>query len=855
MGRILDRLRKAASRSISTKYSLVFALLVNVTVTVILVSAGLITFSQFEAIRFQVQDAVAKAQALNEERELRRTASYLSHRLREPLAKQDLVRLNALIDEVSTWLPVSSFLIMDQQGRILTDGTTENPRQLQIEPLPENLQHKRTASTAGPGGRALAFAIGEPGQAHGFAKLALEGLNTSSSLEALDLRLSQLWNSYAAFLIGIGASSLALVLCVAVLLVFFLSRSLVRPLHEMIQAARQYAMGNLDTQLAVRSDDELGQLAQSLNTMAADLRKTGGLLTSAQEIANLGSWEWDGQTGEMNWSRQALRILGYRSTRDKPALRDLLRRVAPTDRHRVTNLFRCRGPLQSMNTDFAFRRMDGTRRMLRLHGRPIDEACGGRQSWTGTLQDVTERKAAEDSLNYMANYDALTGLPNRNQFQHRLREAIANAQSRNGKLALFFLDLDSFKGINDALGHAVGDEVLKLAATRLRQTIRESDIVARLGGDEFTVVLDHIMDHRDVAQVAQRIADVFSQTFVIGERDLCTSCSVGITIYPDDGADVTALLKNADIAMYRSKSEGRGLYRFFTPEMNREAQERLALENQLRGAVRNRDFELHYQPQLSLATGEVLGVEALLRWRTELGLVPPAKFIPTLEQSGMIEELTPWAVLTACRQIRAWCDMGFPPMRVALNLSARQLSQPDLLDVIDDALRETALDPGNVEIEVTESVLLDPEAINETAHELLAMGIHLTIDDFGTGYCSLSYLKQLSADALKIDRSFIQDIPVDQDDVAISEAIINLSRSLGLQVVAEGVETPEQWEFLQRHGCNLMQGYLASRPLSADDFTKWLRTACRRVGGSYYWNFCPDSQRAASRPLALTSGT
>jgi EAL domain-containing protein (putative c-di-GMP-specific phosphodiesterase class I) len=258
------------------------------------------------------------------------------------------------------------------------------------------------------------------------------------------------------------------------------------------------------------------------------------------------------------------------------------------------------------------------------------------------------------------------------------------------------------------------------------------------------------------------------------------------------------------------------------------------LENQLRSAVRNREFELHYQPQLSLATGEVVGVEALLRWRTEFGLIPPIKFIPTLEQSGMIEELTPWAFLTACRQLRAWSDMGFPAFRVAVNLSARQLLQTDLLNVIDDVLRETGVDPKNLEIEVTESVLLDPEAINGTAHELLAMGIRLTIDDFGTGYCSLSYLKQLSADALKIDRSFIQDIPADQDDVAISEAIINLSRSLGLYVIAEGVETPEQWEFLQSHGCHMMQGFLVSKPLSADDFAKWLNTSCRPMAGSFY---------------------
>ncbi|MFO1419155.1 MAG: EAL domain-containing protein, partial [Methylotetracoccus sp.] len=480
---------------------------------------------------------------------------------------------------------------------------------------------------------------------------------------------------------------------------------------------------------------------------------------------------------------------------------------------------------------------DGAYRLLRVQGHLIDDhSATGQPFWTGTLQDVTERRADEDKLNFLANYDALTGLPNRHLFQHRLQEAILHAKRQQTRLALLFLDLDRFKGINDALGHAVGDDVLKLAAMRLRQTLRDSDTVARLGGDEFTIILERIGDQQDVVAIAQRVVNGLSESFALaGERELCTSCSVGITLYPDDGADVTTLLKNADVAMYESKALGRGQFRFYTPEMNREAEERLTIENQLRSAIRNKNFALYYQPQLAVATGELCGVEALLRWRTEFGLIPPDKFIPILEDSGMIQDLSCWILEHACRQIRDWEESGLGTLRMAVNLSARQLQQPDMASMIDDILRETEVAPRNLEIEITESVLLDPSAINPNARELVDMGIRLTIDDFGTGYCALSYLKQLSVDCLKIDRSFIHDIPNDQDDLAISEAIINLSKSLGLQVVAEGVETVEQWEFLKQKGCDLMQGFIISKPLSGEEFITWLRSNCRQVGDRHFW--------------------
>lgn len=843
---LIPRIQKASARSVSTKYALLFALLVVATVTIVLVSAGMITFGQSEAVRYQVLEAVANAQALNEERELRQAGAYLSRRLRTPLARGDIAQLEREIEEAEIWLPVSEFLIADAEGQILTDGSGENSRRGEKIALPGELHARKTAIRVDLGGKQLQFAVGDGPTILGYGSILLTGSATGASLDALDLRLYQVWSSHAAFLIGIGAIALALVLCVAVTMIFVLSRFLANPLREMIRAAQDYAAGNMDTELPVRSDDELGQLARSLNAMAGDLKKKDALLSRAQEIANLGSWEWDVPNQQLRWSRQALRILGYRWPQGELSFAELFHRLARTDRARLIRLLRSPGQSRSFAFDCRFRRGDGMPRLIRVHGQRNPEPTPGHISWSGTLQDVTEQKAAEEKMDYLANYDTLTGLPNRHLFQTRLHQAIAHAEQRRSRFALLFLDLDDFKGINDALGHAAGDDVLKLAAVRLRQAIRDSDTVARLGGDEFTIILENIAGRGDVSTIAQRIVAAVSEGFALaGQTDLSTSCSVGITVYPDDALDVATLLKNADAAMYRAKGDGRGHYRFYVSSMNCEAHGRLTLENQLRAAVRNKDFTLHYQPQLSLMTGELRGVEALLRWRTDLGLVPPNTFIPVLEQAGLIQDLTAWIIESACRQVRHWHDSGFPGIRIAINLSARQFQQSDLAVVIEEILRETGVDPEYLEIEITESVLLDHDAIQPIARDLVAMGIRLTIDDFGTGYCSLSYLKALSAHALKIDRSFVHDIPADQDDCAISAAIINLSSSLGLEVVAEGVETAEQWAFLQLGGCNLMQGYFVAKPLAPCEFQSWIDTQCRRVGNRYFWGAAPS---AAERP-------
>jgi len=392
-----------------------------------------------------------------------------------------------------------------------------------------------------------------------------------------------------------------------------------------------------------------------------------------------------------------------------------------------------------------------------------------------------------------------------------------------------FLDLDRFKIINDTLGHPMGDRLLKGVAQRLRSCLREGDTVARLGGDEFMVVLPAIAHAEDAARVGQRILDALSVPFNFEGHELHIGVSIGIALYPNDGKSAEALLKNADIAMYRAKEQGRNNYQFYTPALNDMAFERLTLENSLRRALERREFVVHYQPQVSLNTGQIVGMEALVRWRhPELGLVAPMKFIPVAEETGLIVPIGEWVLQMACAQNKAWQEAGFPPLRVTVNLSARFFRRKDLMETVARILKETGLDPDYLELELTEGTTMEnAEATIRTLHELKEMGVHLSIDDFGTGYSSLSYLKRFPLATLKIDRLFVQDITTSSDGAVITLAIIAMAHSLGLKVIAEGVETEEQLAFLRAHRCDEMQGYLFSRPIPAEAFTQLLREGRR----------------------------
>jgi diguanylate cyclase (GGDEF)-like protein/PAS domain S-box-containing protein len=482
------------------------------------------------------------------------------------------------------------------------------------------------------------------------------------------------------------------------------------------------------------------------------------------------------------------------------------------------------------NFEYQAYRKDGSKIWLLENARVVRGSGGAERYYEGTVADITERKIAEGRIQYLAYYDVLTGLPNRTLLQDRLTKALASARRQKDKVALLFLDLDRFKDINDSFGHALGDLLLQEVAKRLERCVREQDTVARLNvarlnGDEFLIVLAGVKDISDAAVAAKRFMDTMTAEFAIQGHSLVMTCSLGISIFPEHGADVETLIKNADAAMYCAKDRGRNNFQFFTEDMNAQMVERLTLESSLRLALERKEFFLVYQPQMDIGTGRITGLEALLRWQhPELGLVPPDKFIPTAEKSGLILPIGEWVLRTACSQARKWQDEGLLAVPVAVNVSAVQFRQEDFSKLIGRVLLEAGLASQCLELELTESLLLSSADVTfSVLRELEAMGLKLTIDDFGTGYSSLSYLKHFPVSKLKIDRSFVRDIAVDPDDAAITTAIIAMAKQLKLRVIAEGVEDEAQLLFLRKNHCDEIQGYYFSRPLTADAIADFLR--------------------------------
>ena len=441
------------------------------------------------------------------------------------------------------------------------------------------------------------------------------------------------------------------------------------------------------------------------------------------------------------------------------------------------------------------------------------------------IEDVTERKEAEARIEYLAHHDALTGLPNRVLFRDRFMLATAWAERAGSKMALLFLDLDHFKTINDSLGHPVGDMLLRRVAERLRECVRDTDTISRLGGDEFLIAVTDFHDARSVTQVANKILEALARPFEVEGRELSSTLSMGIAVWPADGSDFDTLLKKADTALYQAKGAGRNTARFYTEQMNVDALERLQTKTALHRALDKDEFELHYQPQIDLATRRVVGVEALLRWnRGGTELVPPARFIPSAEESGLIVPIGDWVLDEACAQAARWQAEGFPEMTMAVNLSAVQFRRGDLEHSVIRALAASGLDPARLELELTESLLLDDaEAVLAAVRRLKALGVQLSIDDFGTGYSSLAYLKRFAVDKLKIDQSFVRDIASDPDDAAIARAIVSMAHTLKLKVIAEGVESEEIARFLGVYHCDEAQGYHYARPMPAAALADWLR--------------------------------
>ncbi len=442
--------------------------------------------------------------------------------------------------------------------------------------------------------------------------------------------------------------------------------------------------------------------------------------------------------------------------------------------------------------------------------------------------EIDDRQQAENRMRHMANHDALTGLPNRRLLHDRLRQAMALAHRSEHKLAVLFIDLDRFKTINDSLGHASGDLLLQDVAKRLSGTLREGDTVARLGGDEFVIVLPELATSNDAALVAHKLIEVFAPAFALREFEVHVTPSIGIAVYPDDGADIEALTRNADAAMYHAKDMGRNNYQFFTEQMNAVASQRFALETNLHRALERGELVLFYQPRIAIDTRQVCGFEALLRWQhPEQGMISPADFIPLAEETNLIIPIGEWALREACRQNMVWQRAGYPASPIAVNLSPRQFRQRDLVALVERALTESGMEARYLELEITEGSLMQMTDLTlDTLSQLSALGVGLSIDDFGVGYSSLNYLKRFPVDQLKIDQSFVRDIATDPDDAAIVTAIIGLAKSLQLSVVAEGVETEEQLAFVAASGCNEAQGYFFSRPIPASEAERRFLQAC-----------------------------
>jgi diguanylate cyclase (GGDEF)-like protein len=560
----------------------------------------------------------------------------------------------------------------------------------------------------------------------------------------------------------------------------------------------------------------------------------GETLALAEAAAHLGTWHHDYVTGAYGWSDQLYEICA-RTDRDTPPTPGmLLRYVHEHDRLALEAAIEfARDERRPFAVDTRLIGDDGVERWVQHRGH---FAYSGRRTILalGTVQDVTQKKRAEERLAYRVNYDELTGLPNRKLLADRLQQAVLQANHSGSTVAVLYVDLDRFKSINDTLGHEVGNAFLRVVTPRLIDAVRETDTVARSGGDEFIAVLSGLASIGEAARIAERVVESFAKPVTVGERELYSSASVGIAVFPDDGTTPDELIRSAEAALYRAKERGNGSFRFYSIATHGRAVDRLELEHALRRGFERDEFALHYQPLVD-RSGRTVAVEALLRWSDpKLGAIGPDEFVPLCEEIGLIVPLGRWVIRTALEQLAAWnasnIGAGRTPLRMALNISGRQVRDPTLASYLRDVVLETGVAFEQIELEMTESVVMgDVTGARSVIAELRGLGASISLDDFGTGYSSLSYLKHFDVDALKIDRTFVRDLPHDRGDGAIVTAVVALGHAMGLRVVAEGVETPEQMAIVTQLGCDEMQGFYFSKPLPPEQLERYLRE-CDGVG-------------------------
>lgn len=652
-------------------------------------------------------------------------------------------------------------------------------------------------------------------------------------------RLNQLLAVY--FLIHLGFAAIAGF--IALLLASRMQRFITEPISQLTNTAAEIeASKDYHLRAKVSSNDEIGNLANAFNNMLERIETDNQMLKNSEErfrtlttSSPFGVFQVD-NNGNFIYVNQRWRDLTDIQN-DPVTISSFARALHPEDRFFTLNLLKeTMKTLINFKSEFRFLHSSGKVVTVICEAKPVFSHTGEPSGYLGSLANVSELKSMQRKMEKLALYDSLTELPNRRLFRNRLEKAIQISERSHVKFAVLFLDFDHFKKINDSLGHDQGDELLIIMARRLQLCTRKADTISRLGGDEFTILIPEIKSRQEVDHIATKLISSLRKPIRLKGQQITVTCSIGITIYPDDAQDANTLLKNADLAMYKAKDEGRNLYHYFSEDMNHQIKKQLKIENDLRKALERQEFELYFQPKKNLANEKLVGYEALIRWsHPDLGTIEPDEFIPVAEDVGLIIPIGQWVLSNACEQIHTLLQTGKidQDSRIAINLSAKQFHAPNLVKDVGKILAQTRINPKYLELEITESLLMDDiDAAIATLRQLRMIGISLSIDDFGTGYSSFNYLKRLPIDAIKIDRSFVADIPEDKDDMEIVSAIIAMAHKLRLTVIAEGVETPEQKEFLCRNDCDVVQGYFIGMPRPATE----LPQAYKKFGQSSQMN-------------------
>ncbi len=843
---------KRASLPLQTKYAITILTLV---LAVVAVLAGTLLFQSRAS-----QQEVTALSADRMERDLLRQMSqrgeavtrFLASNLVKPIANGDDQAIFALLSTTRQQRDVLYVYLYDKEGRIVHDGR----RQITLKGLKLDDKVSRMTVAAEElliqierDALDVSLLIKDAGQVLGGVRVGLTLKGIRDDIIGMRAALKEIGtDALQGSILTIGLTA-CIFLAVGVFFAITVARRLTNPIKALSESARRIGAGDYRDDVQFERADEIGELVNAFREMSQNLQRTvisrdyvDGVIASMMETLVVTS----GQGIIKRVNKALCKLLGYseRELTGAPLEKILSLSALGGQQGGLGGLIEraSRHPI-----DIHYTASDGRKIPVSFTAAHMSRGSGATMEVdvVCVAQDVTARKAAERAVKKMAYYDSLTNLPNRAFLAEHLKHVLAQAKRDRHSTAILYLDLDQFKRVNDTLGHNAGDALLSAVAKRLQHTIRSTDYlarnhlndtrvtattqgpetVARLGGDEFVVVLPKIYQPQDAARVAQKIIQATSEPFRIEGNEIVTTTSIGIIVYPDDGEDPETLLKNVDAAMYFAKEQGRNNYQFYTKSLNAAAFEKLVMETHLRHGLKNDQFMLYFQPQVKAETGEIVGAEALVRWQhPELGMVSPGQFIPIAEDTGLILPLGVWILRAACRHAEQWYSAGLRPIRVAVNLSSRQFLDKNLVSTVRSALDEFGLPPECLELEITESVIMEEaESTIDTLNELKDMGIMLSIDDFGTGYSSLSYLKRFPVDTLKVDQSFVRDIGGDPDDAAISQAIIAMAHALELSVIAEGVENETQLAFMREYHCEEIQGYYFSPPVPAEEYAKLLK--------------------------------